>query len=249
MMTHDYDNTQKIFGKYRGKVINNIDPFELGRVQIEAAAALGTNVLSWAMPCVPYAGPGVGFYAIPPIDANIWVEFEGGNPDYPIWSGCYWGEGEMPLEPVDPLVKRFKTETGYLQISDVPEEGGITLETYDPAVLIPLTITLQENFIKLTAEPATVTISEEEIVISFPPGSVTLNEAMVKINEAECSITLTDTGITSTSGAATTALEAGSINVEGETINLTGTGEVGVDAPEVGINGITSINEVSLTVE
>jgi Type VI secretion system/phage-baseplate injector OB domain len=245
----DDNNTQKIYGKYRAKVINNIDPFELGRVQIEAASALGTNIVSWAMPCVPYAGPGVGLYAIPPIDANVWIEFEGGNPDYPIWSGCFWNEGEMPLEPVDPLVKKFKTETGYLEISDVPEEGGITLETYDPAVLIPLTLNMQENFIKLTAEPATVTISEEEIVISFPPGSVTLNEAMVKINEAECSITLTDTGITSTTGAATAALETGVVSVDGESINMTGAGEVAIEAAEVSVNGVTTINEVSLTVE
>ena len=246
---NNVESTQRVFGKYRGRVINNIDPFELGRLQIESASVLGPGVLSWAMPCVPYAGPLVGFYAIPPIGASIWVEFEGGNPDYPIWAGCFWTEGEMPLEPVDPLVKRFKTECGYLEISDVPGEGGITLETYDPAVLIPLSLTMKENIIQMTAEPATVTISEEEVVISFPPGSVSLNEAMVKVSQAECSITLTETGITSTTGAATTAIEAGSVSVEGEIINMTGAGEVSIDGAEVGINGMTSINEVSLTVE
>jgi len=242
-------DTQKLFGKYRAVVIDNIDPFELGRVQFEAPAALGIDILSWAVPCVPYAGPEVGFYAIPPIGASIWIEFEGGNPDFPIWVGCFWNEGEMPLEPVDPLIKRFKTECGYLEISDVPGEGGITLETYDPAVLIPLSITMKENVITLTSEPATVTISEEEIVISFPPGRVSLSEAMVNVAQAECSVTLTETGITMTTGPATTAMEEGAISMDAESINMVGAGDVGVEGAEISLTGITSINEVSLTVE
>ena len=48
------------------------------------------------MPCAPFAGSGVGFFALPPVGANVWVEFEGGDPDYPIWSGCFWGAGEVP---------------------------------------------------------------------------------------------------------------------------------------------------------
>lgn len=66
----------KFFGKYRGKVENNIDPMQLGRVQVKVPAVLGDGTMSWAMPCVPYAGSGVGFFAIPPNGANIWVEFE-----------------------------------------------------------------------------------------------------------------------------------------------------------------------------
>lgn len=66
----------KYYGKYRGKVENTIDPLMLGRIQVSAPAVLGDGTLSWAMPCTPYAGPGVGFFAIPPVGANVWVEFE-----------------------------------------------------------------------------------------------------------------------------------------------------------------------------
>lgn len=62
---------QKYFGKFRGKVENTIDPLMLARIQISVPAVLGQGSLSWAMPCVPYAGPGVGFFAIPPVGANI----------------------------------------------------------------------------------------------------------------------------------------------------------------------------------
>jgi len=79
------------------------------------------------MPCVPYAGSGVGFFAIPPEKANIWVEFEGGNPDYPIWSGCFWGEGEVPAEPAKAGMKVLKTDVGTITLNDL--ENSITIAT------------------------------------------------------------------------------------------------------------------------
>lgn len=53
---------QKFFGKYRGKVESNDDPQQLERLQISVPLVLGDNRLSWAMPCVPYAGPSVGLF-------------------------------------------------------------------------------------------------------------------------------------------------------------------------------------------
>jgi uncharacterized protein involved in type VI secretion and phage assembly len=119
----------KFFGKYRGKVVNNVDPLQLGRVQVSVPAVLGDGSMSWAMPCVPYAGPGVGFFAIPPVDANVWVEFEGGDPDYPIWSGCFWGVGEVPALPAVAETKVLKTDVGTITLNDLPGVGGITIET------------------------------------------------------------------------------------------------------------------------
>ena len=119
----------KFFGKYRGKVENNIDPMQLGRVQVSVPAVLGDGRMSWAMPCVPYAGPGVGFFAIPPVDANVWVEFEGGDPDFPIWSGCFWGVGEVPALPAVAEMKILKTDVGTITLNDLPGVGGITIET------------------------------------------------------------------------------------------------------------------------
>ena len=94
---------KRYFGKYRGKVEYNLDPQQLGRVQVSCPAVLGEGSLSWAMPCAPYGGAGVGFFAIPPTGANVWVEFEGGDPDYPIYSGCFWGLGEVPASPAVPF--------------------------------------------------------------------------------------------------------------------------------------------------
>ena len=124
------------YGKYRGTVENNVDPMFLGRIQVSVPAVLGQGSLSWAMPCVPYAGSGVGFFAIPPNGANVWVEFEGGDPDYPIWSGCFWGTGEVPATPAVDLIKILKTDTATLTLDDTPGAGGITIETMMGAKIV-----------------------------------------------------------------------------------------------------------------
>src|SRR5690606_17040950 len=115
---------RSFFGKYRGQVANNVDPMMLGRVQVSVPAVLGEGSLSWAMPCTPYAGNGVGFFAVPPNGANVWVEFEGGDPDYPIWSGCFWGTGEVPAQPALPFVKVLQTDNIMLKLDDTPGAGG-----------------------------------------------------------------------------------------------------------------------------
>ncbi len=120
--------TQLYFGKYRGKVEENIDPYQQGRVQVSCPAVLGEGRMSWAMPSAPYAGSGVGFFMIPPVGANIWVEFEGGDPDYPIWGGCFWGVGEAPAVPALAEMKVIKTASATITINDLPGAGGVTIE-------------------------------------------------------------------------------------------------------------------------
>jgi uncharacterized protein involved in type VI secretion and phage assembly len=118
------------FGKYRGKVEDNKDPMLSGRLQVSAPAALG-SAKAWALPCAPFAGPSVGFFAMPPVGANVWVEFEGGNPESPIWSGCFWGLGEFPASLALPQIKVLKTDTATVTLSDLPGVGGVTIETAD----------------------------------------------------------------------------------------------------------------------
>jgi hypothetical protein len=162
----------KFYGKYRGKVENNIDPLQLGRVQVSVPAVLGEGTLSWAMPCVPYAGKGVGLFAIPPKGANLWVEFEAGDPDYPIWSGCFWGVGEVPALPALAETKVWKTDGIKLQLSDLPGVGGVVLEVGPPAVAVPLKLVFDASGIVLQNTAASVKLS---------PVSVSLNEGALEV--------------------------------------------------------------------
>ena len=115
------------YGKYRGTVANDIDPRQMGRLQVMVPAIYGTNTLNWALPSVPYAGPNQGTYLIPPVGANIWVEFEGGDIDAPIWSGCFWGEGECPGSL--PLTRLIKTPAATMTFDEANPAAPLVLET------------------------------------------------------------------------------------------------------------------------
>jgi uncharacterized protein involved in type VI secretion and phage assembly len=85
------------FGKFRGTVVNNVDPMMIGRIQVMVPAVSGVMLSSWAMPCVPVAGIQTGAFAVPIPGSGVWVEFEQGDPDYPIWVGGFWGTAaEVP---------------------------------------------------------------------------------------------------------------------------------------------------------
>ena len=153
------------FGKYRGKVENNLDPMQLGRVQVSVPAVLGEGRLSWAMPCVPYAGSQVGFFAIPPVGAGVWVEFEAGDADHPIWSGCFWGTGEVP-SPALPQVKFLKTDGVKLELSDLPGGGGCTLEVGPPVVPTPLKLVFSASGIELSNSSSSVKLSAVSVSVN-----------------------------------------------------------------------------------
>ncbi|WP_437779040.1 phage baseplate assembly protein V [Sorangium sp. So ce1097] len=106
----------KYFGKYRGKVVDNGDATHRGRLLVTVPAVLGALEV-WAMPCVPYAGKGVGFLALPEPGTGVWIEFEGGDPSYPIWTGCFWGDDEAP-EKGDAKIKVLRTEKGTIRVDD-----------------------------------------------------------------------------------------------------------------------------------
>ncbi len=123
------------YGKYRGVVTDTNDPLSIGRVRARVPDIMGDGESGWAMPCVPFAGRGMGFFAVPATGAGVWIEFEHGDPDYPIWSGCWWGSlAEMPaiLLTPPPASKKvlLQTEGGHIVIiDDTPGVGGITLQT------------------------------------------------------------------------------------------------------------------------
>ncbi len=140
------------------------------------------------MPCVPYAGPGVGFFAIPPVGANIWVEFEGGDPDYPIWSGCFWGTGQVPAKPAIAETKVFKTEGTVITLLDLPG-GGFSIEVGPPAVPLPLKLVFNAQGIELSCAPAAVKLAPSGIELTIGAASVKLSPASVLINNGALEVT------------------------------------------------------------
>ena len=169
-------NDQKFFGKYRGTVINNIDPENTGRLLVSVPDAISLVPSSWASPCVPLAGPPgppMGMYLVPPIGAGVWVEFEKGDPDYPIWVGCRWpGETGVPTLalaglPVSPNIVLQTAGQTALVISDVPATGVMLKNSTGTSTIIvsDIGITIQTSGI-LTLTGTTVAINETALVIT-----------------------------------------------------------------------------------
>ena len=131
-----------LYGKYRATVVNNIDPMQIGRIQAMVPDVAGFVPSTWAMPCVPVAGINTGMFTVPMIGSGVWIEFERGNADYPIWVGGYWGSAaEVPVmsRTVPPGVTGITLQTPLkngLVISDVPgPTGGIMIQTTTGAMI------------------------------------------------------------------------------------------------------------------
>jgi hypothetical protein len=130
------------YGKYRGTVINNVDPMQMGRLQAMVPAVAGFLPSSWAMPCLPLAGINTGLFTVPAVGAGVWIEFENGDPDYPVWVGGFWGSaGEVPAlaRLVPPAVPGITLQTlakNGILISDVPgPSGGVLIQTASGAMI------------------------------------------------------------------------------------------------------------------
>jgi len=132
----DNGAARKYLGKFRGMVVNNVDPMQIGRLLVQVPDVLGPIPSSWAMPCLPFTGKQMGMWCLPQVGTGVWVEFEQGNPDYPIWSGCWYGiAAEVPAlalaaPPAVPNVVLQTMAQNTLMLSDLPgPTGGILLKT------------------------------------------------------------------------------------------------------------------------
>lgn len=123
----------KFYGKYRGVVTANDDKDNLGRITAKVPDVFGENESGWAMPCLPFGGDSVGFLAVPAVNAGVWIEFECGDPEYPIWSGCWWGkDSQLPSDAKTKLNEKvlIVTKGGHsIFLDDKQGSGGITLKT------------------------------------------------------------------------------------------------------------------------
>ena len=142
---NDPSSDKKYYGKYRGVVVQNVDPELRGRIMCMVPDVLGPAPSSWCEACAPLAGPAgppMGAYMVPPIGAGVWVEFEQGDPTFPIWTGCRFGIGDVPPIafagiPLSPNIVFQTLGQNTLMISDLPgPTGGIMLKSTTGATLI-----------------------------------------------------------------------------------------------------------------
>lgn len=168
----------KYYGKYRGIVVQNVDPLQMGRIQVMVPDVSALIPTSWAMPCTPIAGIGMGMYSVPAIGSHVWVEFEQGDPDYPIWVGCFWGSAaEVPLPvkavaPVTPPIVIGNLTQSNIVVSDVP---------------VPAPYLLPAGGIVLQSGASTVAVGPDGVTITAP--KVEINGVTILMNKGALMIT------------------------------------------------------------
>ena len=160
------------YGKYRGLVSDNADPEGLGRIQAQVPAIFGDGVTPWAMPCVPYAGDGHGQVLLPEVGDGVWIEFEAGNLSNPIWSGCWWADGQLP-DPGAEKQRLLATSAGHQLLFD---EDADEIKLIHPG---GAELVMTSDAITLSLGSATVEITSSEVKI---------NDGMAKITTAGASL-------------------------------------------------------------
>ena len=164
----------RFLGKFRATVVDNDDPEKRGRLKLSIPSVLGNDVVSgWALPCAPYGGAAdQGFFFIPEIDSAVWVEFEAGSLDYPIWVGTFWGkpggnsevpkpnkpdgteESDVQSPPTRKIIKTLKGHT-------------IQLEDADNGDLVMLLEATNGNLIVMNSDGIKITESKNKTTITL----------------------------------------------------------------------------------
>ncbi len=209
---------RQFFGKYRGQVTSSKDPNFLGRIQVSVPAVLGETEQSWAMPCVPYAGKDIGLLMVPPVGANIWVEFEGGDPDYPIWSGCFWGKGELPknAQVEDAAeVQVFRTEGVTLTVSRFKQSKGVSLEINQPVVEKPMKLVFDANGIEINHDNKTTAkfLADSIEIKTGDRSAMTIATDSIQLKEKSVEVKLTGNSIELKNSPSQVKLSASAVEI------------------------------------
>lgn len=140
------------YGKYRGTVVDNVDPGGRGRIQVHVPNVSDTSF--WAVPCLPAGGPPQAQFHPPPIGAGVWVEFEGGDPASPVWAGNMWEERESRFPGVT-----VEEAPGPVLIPGVPISDRMSPKIDRPIKDFPFKVEAPD----LSAQPNEVPIEPVEL--------------------------------------------------------------------------------------
>lgn len=189
----------RYYGKYRAFVHDNADPENRGRLRLKIPEILGNDVISgWALPCTPYGGAAnQGFFFIPENEAGVWVEFESGLLEYPIWVGTYWckpGDASEVPSPGDeqspPTRKIIRTLKGNsIEMEDKDSEEVFVIKYYDGSK--ENTVTMDASGIVITdANDNTITMDDNGIIIEDKnQNKIEMNSSKINIFPAvECAL-------------------------------------------------------------
>ncbi|WP_338761597.1 phage baseplate assembly protein V [Massilia sp. METH4] len=160
------------FGKYRGVVTNVDDPENQCRIRATVPAVLADKETGWALPAVPFAGDGHGMVMLPEVGAGVWIEFEAGQLDSPIWSGTWWASGQRP-DPQGAAVRVLVSVHGHKVVLDDAADELVITHGGGPEI-------------KLTSSAVEITCGACKLVIGQQ--DISLNNGLIKVGLAGVSL-------------------------------------------------------------
>jgi uncharacterized protein involved in type VI secretion and phage assembly len=170
--------SNRYLGKFRGRVVSNDDPLRIGRITVEVPDVLGDEPSTWALPCLPFTGPESGQFVVPPPGAGVWVEFEQGDPSFPVWTGCWYGSAEE----LPPDARR--------ELQGASPNKPVVVQTPGAHKIVMNDTPGAEQGILLQAQGgAYIRITREAVVIATGAGAeVVLRGREVTINEGQLTV-------------------------------------------------------------
>jgi hypothetical protein len=149
------------YGKYRGLVTDNQDPKNLARIRAKVPEILQNVETGWALPSLPYSGDGSGFFRVPAPGAGVWIEFEAGDPSRPIWTGCWWADGQLPSDQ--------DGNSATPDFSILRSEGGLMVVLNDSGSTISVSDQNGTNIVKIDASQGQITVdASTKVVVNAP---------------------------------------------------------------------------------
>jgi hypothetical protein len=147
----------KFYGIYRATVLNNVDLEMLGRIKVSVPDVGSVTPSTVVNPCLPLAGKLAGTFMVPQQGASVWIQFEAGDPDRPVWMGGSWPNTAdvpptalVPIESPGQTIVFQTTNQQLFMISDAPAfpilapipaptpllTGGIVLRSPSGAMIV-----------------------------------------------------------------------------------------------------------------
>lgn len=164
--------TTSYYGKYRGVVTDIEDPDDMGRIRARVPAVLGEHACAWALPAAPFAGDGHGYVMLPVVGANVWIEFEAGRLDSPIWCGGWWSQGQRP-DPQGPRQRVIVSDRKHRIVIDDEADTLALIHDGGPS------ITLSGDEIVLSCGLCKIVVGRE---------AISMNEDIIKLGKAGVSL-------------------------------------------------------------
>jgi uncharacterized protein involved in type VI secretion and phage assembly len=185
------EGSQRYYGKYRAVVTATEDPDSLGRIQVKMADFPQLEA-AWCMPCVPYAGKKQGWFVIPEIGANVWIEFESGELHRPVWVGCFWDKDTIP-DTATPSRKVFQTPTCRLVFDDLDGKAGTLEIDATTRENEQISMKFDKSGITITAKSAQVILNiDNGITLAYPQSKIEMTSSQIVSSLGEgSSITIT----------------------------------------------------------